>query len=137
MKKLFFCMIMSLALIGKAHSAEFKLINLDVLGSRITNTLQIFSFPDQEGIEPRVVSFMTHKGKISVVRVTYPSNIDFQEVRHAIDNVYGKYKQPDQGPTNNPMAVWIIHKSKIEIQMQRNKDNLVEVVYLTNKSFEW
>ncbi len=137
MKKIFFCMVAYLAFIGNAHSAEFKLVNLDVLGSRITNAIQIFSSPNQEGVEPGMVSFITHKGKISVVEVTYPSNINFEDVRRAIDNVYGKYKHPDQGPANNPMAVWIINKSKIEIQMQRNKNNLIEVTYLTNESFEW
>jgi len=137
MKNILFCAIAYLALIGNAYSAEFKLVKLDILGSRITNTIQIFSSPDQEGVEPGMVTFMTHKGKISAVIVTYPSNVDFNDVRRAINNVYGKYKQPDQGPANNPMAVWIINKSKIEIQMERNKNNLIEVTYLTSKGFEW
>ncbi len=130
---IFFCLFLA----GYGQAEEIKLLNLDILGKPLTNTHQILSSSENRGIEPTVVTFMTHKGRISAVILNYPTHIDFQELRRAIDKVYFKYKQPDQGPLNNPLVLWHIPKGKIEIQMQRNKNNLIEVTYLTNESFEW
>jgi hypothetical protein len=130
---IFFCLF----LVGTSSAEEIRLLNLDILGRPLTNTGQILSPLEQRGTDPVLVTFMTHKGRIHVVIFQYPTHITFEELRRAIDKVYGKYKQPDQGSLNNPHAWWYIPKGKIEIQMDRNEHNLVEVTYSTNESFEW
>ena len=122
--------------ISVANADEILLVNTNALGKYISEEISYFSECDENQIYPGYVHTGVYKGKISYITFGYSQEVKFKDIREKINKSYSKYNKADQGPKDNPIAIWHL-PDKIEIQMQKNKQGVTELTYATNKSFDW
>ncbi len=135
-KKYILSFLMLIVANTAVSSEAINLPNLEILGKKPSESFNLFVNKNKDAIEPIHISFRVYKNKINIIELTYPQEIGFEIVRTVINKTYGKFKQPDQGPKNKPLAIWHLPNS-VEIQMQNIREKFIEVIFLTNESFEW
>ena len=136
LKKLVILLVLLAGIPGVLKAAELSLLNVDILGRNISESIEYFSATSLDTIYPAYVGTGIHKGKISSVLMIYPPDIGFDTVKLELNKAYHQYQQPPQQSAHSPLAIWHL-PNKIEVQMQMNEKGAVEVTFLTNESFEW
>jgi hypothetical protein len=111
-------------------SQNILLPNPDMLGSKISECISIFSKVESavETNYPETVQFDIQEKKVTGIMLIYSEAINIDEVQNSIDALYGKWF--DKGLHINGVKVWRISPSGFTISLSKNDDNKIQVIFM-------
>jgi hypothetical protein len=112
-----------------AGAADLRLLNTEALGKSVNESMPLLASASTNAIEPSSVQMDIAEGKFYGAILRYPESVSLEEARASINKIYKGHENPKL-VYKEKMGSWRIEDKKFGIQLSKDEDNNVQVIFV-------